>query len=275
MKAYRKEINGIELYYEYYHHSADRKTIVLIHGFLSSTFSFRRLHPFLKQDFNIVSIDIPPFGKSGKSTRFNYSYDNVAKTVIYLIESLQLKDVNLIGHSLGGQLCLHISHIRPDFVNNSILLCSSAYLKRPKTSLVMLSYLPFFYLIIKNQLAKSGLLQNLQKVVHDHSLIDDEMMSGYLQPFLEEDIFRALTRMIRDRENDLSGQQLKEINTPCLLIWGEHDRVVPVSVGNRLHHDLKNSELIVLKETGHLVPEERPEDIYTHIKNFVLKNHVS
>jgi pimeloyl-ACP methyl ester carboxylesterase len=275
LKAYRKEINGIELYYEYYHHSPEGKTIVLIHGFLSSTFSFRRLHPFLKQDFNIVSIDLPPFGKSGKSTRFNYSYENVAKTVISLIESLQLKDVILIGHSLGGQLCLHISHIRPDFADKSILLCSSAYLKRPKTSLVLLSYLPFFHIAVKKQLARSGLLENLQKVVYDHSLIDDEMMSGYLQPFLEEDIFRALTRMIRDRENDLSGQQLKEINTPCLLIWGEHDRVVPLSVGNQLHQDLKNSKLIVLKETGHLVPEERPEDVFVHIRNFVLENHVS
>ena len=275
MKAYRKEINGIEIYYEYYHHSANSKTIVLIHGFLSSSFSFRRLHPFLKQDFNIISIDMPPFGKSGKLTTFSYSYENVAKTVISLINSLQLKDVILIGHSLGGQLCLHISHLQPDFADKTILLCSSAYLKRPKTSLILLSYLPFFHIAVKKQLARSGLLENLQKVVYDHSLIDDEMMTGYLQPFLEEDIFRALTRMIRDRENDLSCQQLKEISTPCLLIWGEHDRVVPVSVGNRLNQDLKNSELIVLKETGHLVPEERPEDIYTHIKQFLLKDHVS
>lgn len=246
--------------------------MVLIHGFLSSTFSFRRLIPLLQRDFNILSVDLPPFGKSGKSAQFNYSYENMVNTVIPLIESLQLGQVILIGHSMGGQICLQVSHQRPDLVENTVLLCSSGYLKRSKPSLVLLSYLPFFYLIVKKQLAKTGVMKNLQNVVHDHRIIDDEMMHGYLQPFLEEDIFRALTRMIRDREGDLSSQLLNQINTPALLIWGEQDRVVPLTVGQRLHQDLKNSKLIVLKETGHLVPEERPEEVYNHIKNFTLKN---
>ena len=75
---------------------------------------------------------------------------------------------------------------------------------------------------------KSGLRRNLELVVYNQKLIDDEMMKGYLQPFLDENIFRALTRMIRDREGDLSVEQLQQIDTPCLLIWGDHDRIVPV-----------------------------------------------
>ncbi|MDP4164606.1 MAG: alpha/beta hydrolase, partial [Bacillota bacterium] len=92
---------------------------------------------------------------------------------------------------------------------------------------------------------------------------------GYLQPFLEDDIFIALTRMIRDREGDLPSRVLNRINTKCLLIWGEHDKIVPLQVGKRLNEDLKNSELVILKETGHLVPEERPDEVYSAIYGFL------
>lgn len=269
MNTYFKELNGIKVYYEYYPVHSSKKTIFLVHGFLSSSFSFRRMIPLLQREYNVISVDLPPFGKSGKSKRFIYSYENMAKTVIHLLEALSINQVTMIGHSMGGQICLNVAHLRPDLVEKNVLLCSPGYSKRLKPSLVLSSYLPFFHLIVKLKLAASGVQQNLRTVVYDQNLIDDEMLVGYSQPFLEKDIFRALTRMIRDREGDLSPQDLQKIDTPCLLIWGDHDRIVPLSIGRRLHQDLKNSELVVLKETGHLVPEEKPEQVFIHINNFI------
>ncbi|MDZ5472063.1 alpha/beta hydrolase [Bacillus sp. 31A1R] len=266
-----KLINGNDLYYEYYKHSSQKETLLLIHGFLSSTFSFRRLIPFLKEEYNVISVDFPPFGKSGKSTKFIYSYDNIAKSIVQLIQVLNINKITVIGHSMGGQISLKISHLRPDIVENAVLLCSSGYLKRSKLPLVFSSYIPYFHLYVKFWLSRSGVKQNLKNVVHDHSLIDDEMLYGYTLPFLENDIFKGLTRMIRHREEELSENELGEIKTPCLLIWGEHDRVVPLSVGKRLNQDLKNSDLIVLKDTGHLVPEERPNDVFNHIHTFLKR----
>lgn len=262
-------INGTDVYYEYYKHESSRETLVLLHGFLSSTFSFRRLIPLLKTEFNVVSVDLPPFGKSGKSRQFVYSYENLAKTVIQLSEKLGFEKVTLVGHSMGGQIVLNVAHSKPELVDQAVLLCSSGYMKRMRPHLIFSSYIPFFHLYVKLYLQRSGVKQNLKNVVHDHSMIDDEMLYGYLSPFLEDDIFRALTRMIRDREGDLPPAALKRIETPCLLIWGEHDRVVPLHIGKRLNKDLKNSKLVVLKDTGHLVPEERPEDVLQHIKRFM------
>ncbi|WP_077214440.1 alpha/beta fold hydrolase [Bacillus dakarensis] len=265
-----KEINGNDLYYEYFKKQENSaKTLLLIHGFLSSTFSFRRLIPFLKEDYSIISVDLPPFGKSGKSVQYVYSYENMAKSVIELVEHLGLKGIGLIGHSMGGQISLNIAHLRPDLVDKAVLLSSSGYLARAKQSLILTSYIPFFHFFVKRHLAKSGVMRNLKNVVYNHALIDDEMFNGYLVPFLEDDIFKALTRMLRHREGDLPEEVLHKIETPSLLIWGEHDKVVPLGIGKRLHKDLKNSELIVLEETGHLVPEERPEEVYCHIKKFL------
>jgi pimeloyl-ACP methyl ester carboxylesterase len=262
-------VNNINVYYEFYPNLTSDKTVILLHGFLSSTFTFRHLIPLLNQEFQVLSVDLPPFGKSSKCSRYVYSYKNLAETVIKLIGHFDLKKLTFVGHSMGGQIVLNILHIDPELADRAILLCSSSYLKRFGKPLIMTSYLPYFHLFVKYWLAKTGVKKNLQETIYDHSLINEEMINGYLEPFLQDEIFVALTRMLRHREGDLSPQILNQIQTPCLLIWGEHDRSLPVNIGERLNKDLINSELIVLKETGHAVPEERPYEVYQHIKRFL------
>lgn len=266
-----KTINGIEIFYEHYHHPTSKETVVLIHGFLSSLFSFRHLVPLLKERFSIVSIDLPPFGKSGHSHKFQYTFKNIALTVVTLLDTIGIPDYHLVGHSMGGQIVLNILHHFPAHAKKGILLCSSGYSKRAKQSLILASYIPFFYLMIKVYLARSGIEKNLRNVVYNQSLINDEMRSGYMSPFLENSIFKGLTGLLRHREGDLPSEVLQQIETPCLLIWGEDDKVVPLQVGKRLVGDLPNSSLIIFKETGHLLPEERPEVVYQHINEFIFE----
>lgn len=273
--ARNKTVRGIDLYYEHYQNADAKETLVLLHGFLSSTFSFRHLIPLLKKDYNVISVDLPPFGKSGKVSSFKYSYENLATTVVELMKSLGVREFNVVGHSMGGQIAMNILLHYPQYAKKGILLCSSGYLKKAKLPLVLSSYIPYFHLYVKFHLARSGVKQNLQNVVYDHSMINDEMLYGYLSPFLEDDIFKALTMMIRHREGDLSAEDLRKINAPCLLIWGEHDKVVPVRIGRKLNKDLKNSELVILKETGHLVPEERPEDVHQLINGFMAAEEIA
>jgi pimeloyl-ACP methyl ester carboxylesterase len=266
-----KNIAGTEIYYEHYRHPATEETIVLIHGFLSSLFSFRHLVPLLKEEYSVISVDLPPFGKSGKSSGYEYSYKNLSWTLTELLDQLDISQYTLIGHSMGGQIALNILYHFPGKAQKAVLLCSSGYLKPARRALMLTSYLPFFHIYVKYHLGRSGVENNLRNVVHDHSLIDDEMREGYLAPFMDNGIFKGLTRMIRDREGDLPPEALQQVQAPCLLVWGEHDKVVPLSVGKRLAKDLPQSELVVLEDTGHLVPEERPEEVSRHIQQFIEK----
>ncbi|MCV9886914.1 alpha/beta fold hydrolase [Metabacillus halosaccharovorans] len=262
------KILGINVHYEVYKHNPHNPTIVLIHGFLSSSFCYRKIIPILQEDFTLVTIDLPPFGKTEKSTNFVHSYSNMAKVVIQLVERLNIKKAYLVGHSMGGQVSLNAAKQRPDLFEKVALLCSSGYMKGVHPSLKLGSYFPYFYLGIKHWLARQGVLKNLYNVVHDRSLIDQEMMDGYMEPFLDDKIFRALNRMIRDHEGDLSSEELKLIEQPSLLLWGNEDKVVPVHIGERLKKDLPNSTFFSFKQTGHLVPEERPEHVSEKIASF-------
>ena len=265
-------ILGVNVHYEVYEKQTSKQTLVLIHGFLSSTFCYRKIIPLLENDFNIIAIDLPPFGKTEKSTKFIHSYQNMAKVVIELIEGLQIKRAYLVGHSMGGQVSLIAAKERPDLFEKVVLLCSSGYMKRISPSLKIGSYLPYFYLVLKHWLVKQGVVKNLHNVVHDLTLIDQEMMDGYEEPFYDDRIFMALNRMIRDHEGDLSPEDLKLIEQPSLLIWGNEDKVVPVQIGKRLENDLPNSSFFSFKNTGHLVPEERPEQVSEKILDFCLAN---
>src|SRR4051794_33015630 len=145
-------ILGVNVHYEVYEKKTPKPTLVLIHGFLSSTFCYRRIIPLLENDFNIIAIDLPPFGKTEKSTKFIHSYKNMAKVVIELIEGLQIKRAYLVGHSMGGQVSLIAAKERPDLFEKVVLLCSSGYMKRISPSLKIGSYLPYFYLVLKHWL---------------------------------------------------------------------------------------------------------------------------
>ncbi|KMM38011.1 alpha/beta fold hydrolase [Guptibacillus hwajinpoensis] len=267
----KEKIKGIDIHYEYYKNAdaVDRPVLTLLHGFLSSSFSYRRLIPLLTKAYTVVAIDLPPFGKSEKSNRFVHSYQNYAEVVVELLEKLSIEQTVMIGHSMGGQVAMRASALNENLVSKNVLLCSSGYLEKAKQSLVYTSYLPFFSVYLKRWLYRKGVKGNLINCVYDPQLIDEEMMDGYIQPFFNESIFRSLVRMIRDREGDLSSDELKQIHTPSLLIWGENDRVVPLKVGKRLSSDLPNAELIVYEKTGHLLPEERPRLIMKDIERFI------
>ena len=135
---------------------ASDETFVLLHGFLSSTFTFRHLISLLKKEYQVLSVDLPPFGKSAKCNQYVYSYKNLAQTVIKLTESFGLKKMTFIGHSMGGQIVLNILHMMPELADKAILLCSSAYLKRSKLPLILTSYIPYFHLFVKYWFARTG-----------------------------------------------------------------------------------------------------------------------
>lgn len=262
-------INGINLYYEESKANTLSETIVLLHGFLSSSFSFRSLVPYLIDDYHIVVVDLPPFGESGKTKSFQYSYRNMARTVLSLLDHLKIDTFSVAGHSMGGQIALNTMRLAPERVNKGILLSSSGYYPRAKRHHIFASYLPFFSVFVKHYLNKTGVVGNLRSVVYNRSMIDEEMIKGYARQFEDPQIFGALGRLLRHREGDLTVDALKSIETPCLLIWGEHDRIVPLVIGKRLSRDLPHARLVVLEETGHLVPEEKPLEVSDLIRTFL------
>ncbi|GAA0470626.1 alpha/beta hydrolase [Alkalibacillus silvisoli] len=265
---WKEKINimDVDVYCEYSFNG--KPPIILIHGFLASTYTFNEILPKLTEHYSVVAIDLPGFGQSEKSTTFNYSFKNYTKLVLAIMDYFDFEDAFFVGHSMGGQIALNVARHSPSRVKKLVLLCSSGYLKKSNRFLRYSSYLPFFHWYAYRYFKKKDVRNVMEEVLYDHSLITDEMIEQYKQPLTDMNFYKALLRLLRHREGDLSQEALMEIDTPVLLIWGKEDEVVPLKKGERLHQDLPNSELVVYEQAGHLITDERPEEVYEQIVRF-------
>lgn len=268
--GYRICVNDVQIYYEYFdHEDPDAKVVVLVHGFLSSTVSFRKLLPYLTKTYKVVSLDLPGFGQSEKSTSFIYKLSNYGQLIIDFLDKLNIQNAILIGHSMGGQISMHAAKKSPKRIEKLILLGCCSYVKRASRSLIACSYLPLFTWGMRNWIQRKDVKENLLSVLHDSKLVTEEMIESYKKPISEVAFIHSLIRLLRQREGDMCSQDLNQIKQPVLMLWGKEDKVMPVKTGYRLKHDLPSAELIVYEKCGHLLMEEKPQEICNEIQRFI------
>ncbi|MEB1809466.1 MAG: alpha/beta hydrolase [Bacillaceae bacterium] len=267
-------VDNVKVHYEYYCHEQNvgKPVIVLIHGFVSSTYSFRHLIPNIAKHYSVVAIDLPGFGKSEKSNSFIYSFHNYANVIFSLLTKLNIKEVIVAGHSMGGQVALYMAKLNPERVKKVVLLSSSGYLKRAKRKYRYASYIPFAPRLVKSFFVKRDYKDALSYVVYNKETVHPDDVSEYAKAFEDDRFFHSLVRVLRHREGDLTAEQLKKIKQPVLLLWGKHDQVIPPYIGKRLQVDLPNANIVIFEETGHLVPEERPNEVAEQIIQFIDKD---
>ncbi|MBD7962799.1 alpha/beta fold hydrolase [Fictibacillus norfolkensis] len=268
--GYRINVNNVQIYYEYFdHEDPHAKVVVLVHGFLSSTVSFRKLLPYLTKTYKVLSIDLPGFGQSEKSTSFVYKLSNYGQLIIDFLDVLNIQNAILIGHSMGGQISMHAAKKSPERIEKLILLGCCSYVKRASRSLIACSYLPLFSWGMRNWIQRKDVKENLLSVLHDSKLVTEEMIESYKKPISEVAFIHSLVRLLRQREGDMCSQDLNQIQQPVLMLWGKEDKVMPVKTGYRLKHDLPSAELIVYEKCGHLLMEEKPQEICSEITRFI------
>ncbi|WP_169870986.1 alpha/beta fold hydrolase [Shouchella patagoniensis] len=274
MKSSYYSIDNATVYFEYF--TCEKKpigTILFLHGFFSSCASFHKLIPFLLKEFDVISCDLPGFGKSSKHKRYLYSFNNYARTVIKLLDELEVQQACLIGHSMGGQVALYAAKEYPNRVQCLVLLASSGYLKRVKQRYRVASYFPFASYFVKRFIQKPDVRMVIEEAVYDKGCIDEQMVQHYHTPLLDPHFCIGLIQLSRQREGDLTSDQLTCINQRTLLLAGISDPLIPVKTSERLYHDLPNSKLVLLDKCGHLIPEERPTEVAENILFFLQDAH--
>ncbi|SDB91731.1 alpha/beta fold hydrolase [Shouchella lonarensis] len=266
-------INEASVYYE--RHESRIKpaqgVVVLIHGFLASVDSYRRLVPILRKKYDVVVFDLPGFGRSSKRRAKVYSFSEYAAVVHQLVIRLHLGSVTVVGHSMGGQVALKFAQRYPEDVSRVILLCSSGYLKCVKRPVRLASYLPFSAQLLKWLVHKQTIKPLLQEVVYRKSCLTVEKMQAFERSLNENVFYKSLLYLAQQREGDMATEVLQTITHPVLVIAAEQDRLIPLSTGKRLHQDLPESTFKLIRKCGHLLPEERPKEVAKAIDQFILE----
>lgn len=251
-------------------------TFVLVHGYAGSSFTWRHWIPALAPRGRVLAVDLKGFGDAPKPDDGRYTPGDLAALVVDLVRELDLRNVTLIGHSLGGGVSL-IAALRllagePRRLARLVLVAAAAY-PQPLPPLVGLSKLGGPGRILMQLVGAPRVVRSvLRTIVHDPRTITDGQVEAYARPLESADGVRAAMAVggaIVPQDLGELTRRYPEIDVPALVLWGDEDPVVPLWVGERLAEELPQARLAVLTGCGHLPPEELPEESLARLEDFL------
>lgn len=252
--------------------------LLFLHGFGASSYTWRNLIEPLKDEYQVILIDLKGFGSSPKPRDRRYSIQDQAQLIYEFILENDLKHLTLIGNSFGGavSLMLAIKLCEDDRsrIAKLILIDSAGYKDSIPWHVKLLS-IPFLgWLSISLLPRKLTTRRVLRYVYYNESLITREQIAIYSELMRSSGAKYALRMTARQaipKNADELVSKYKSICVPTLILWGEHDKVIPPKIGKRLNRDIPGSRFVQLPETGHAPQEEAPARTIPIILEFLGK----
>ena len=262
-----------DLYFEV--HGSGNPVLVL-HGLGATHYSWRYLVGPLSESRSVYLFDLKGHGKSKAPNDGRYSLEEQADILWSFIRDFDLRDVSVIGHSMGGGiallLCLRMLQETPSRLTSLVLLDSIAYLQKLPIMLKLLRF-PFvgnlaLSIIPADVLAK--IVLNL--AYYDRSKITDETIRCYASNLSSRAGRKAiLSTVLQIIPTNIGwiAQQYEKISVPTLIIWGQDDKIVSPAIGILLNTQIKNSVLTIMERCGHIPQEEQPSRTIPEICEFL------
>jgi pimeloyl-ACP methyl ester carboxylesterase len=251
-------------------------TFLLVHGFGATHATWRRWLPALERRGRVVLVDLKGFGDSEKPDDGRYGPLDQTKLLVDLVLSLGAERLVPIGHSYGGGLVLltasALAERAPGLVERLVVIAGAAYPQR-LPPFVALAHTPRLSTLALRLIGAERVIRaTFRSVVHDASCVDPVQVRAYAAPLATAAGARALLAAARqivpsDLTRVVAGYA--RIDAPTLLLWGAHDRVVPLATGRRLESEMPDAHLVVLGECGHVPQEERPEESLRRVEAFL------
>jgi len=264
------DVEGVQYFYrEVGENNPD--TILMIHGFLGSSYDFIDVMNALKDRYHVIAVDMIGFGLSEKPIDFHYAKQNQAQGLVKFLDTLGIDEVTIMAHSMGGEVSIHLAHDYPDYVNEMILIGSGGYVEESQNGL-MPSNIPMFvydYVVRNYYIQRTFFLSAYAQDEIDTGRITyhdfDEMY--YVNKTIPGNILQAFTR---DNDSGSTNEKLAHILQPTLLIWGEFDGFIPLATGIKLQLAMADvAQLVVMEDAGHLPFDTYFEEFMIHVEEFI------
>lgn len=275
------EVNGINIAYR---EAGDTKnpTLVLLHGFPSSSHQYRKVLNQLAGEFHLIAPDYPGFGNSDfpDAKSFEYTFDNLAATVDAFLAKKQVNSYTLMIQDYGAPIGMRIATAHPERVNGIITQNGNVYeeglgagwdgvrpLWKNRNKETEKALLPVFSLEGLKWQYTHG-VRNIETINPDTWHLDYLRLSRPNAHAVNLDLFY-------DYQNNIKlypkwQQYLRDNQPPLLVVWGKNDAFFPESGAEAFKKDVKNIDYNIYN-TGHFALEEDGDDIIEKIRIFMNK----
>lgn len=262
--------------------SPQNRTIVLLHGFPSSSHQYRKVLSQLSDDYHLIAPDYPSFGNSDfpSESEYEYTFDNIAKTMDAFLEKKNIDSYALMIQDYGAPIGFRIATAHPERVTAIINQNGNAYLdglgdawagiralwedRNPDTEKAIL---PSFSLEgLKWQYTHGT--KNIEMSNPDTWHLDYLRLSRPNAHQVNLDLFY-------DYQNNLKlypkwQQYLRDNQPPLLIVWGKNDAFFPESGAAAFKNDVREIDYNIY-DTGHFALEEYGDEIIEKIRIFMMK----
>lgn len=229
--------------------------LVLLHGLFGALSNFRSLIEYFK-NYNKVIVPILPLLEMDI---LHTSVGGLAKFVNRFIEARQLKDVHLLGNSLGGHVAMVHILKHPERIKSLILTGSSGLFENgmgdsyPKRR-------DYEYIKRKTELTFYDPAMATTELVDEVYSITNNRLK----------VIKIIALAKSAIRNNL-GEELNQIKQPTLLVWGNNDTITPPFVAREFNRLIPNSELYFIDKCGHAPMMEVPDEFNVILHKFLKK----
>lgn len=239
--------------------------LLLIHGFLVSSDEWREVIPYLAKDFRCIALDLPGFGRSAKpsASDFDYTLSGYASLIADLLVELDVAPCFVAGHSMGGAIAMQLAIEHPQTVSRLVVMDAAWH---PFS--MPLKARPLFMgkvgeLVFKKLYGRALFRDYFKNDVYNGNEVDPEQVDAYYDEFnttaSRNAAYVVMQNIVHPSNLARLATRVREITQPTLVLWGEDDHLIPVSLADKLVRELPDATLHLLKRCGHAGNEEQPE----------------
>ncbi len=234
--------------------------------------------PALARRHRVIAPDLLGHGRSAKP-RGDYSLGNQATLMRDLMISLDIEHATLVGHSLGGGITMQFAYQYPERCERMVLVASGG-LGQDVTFVLRSLGLPGADLVAPLFLSNTtrDLLLGTARWLGRRGVKASpgqramwRSYTGLTEPATRAAFIATVRAVIDQRGQRVSALERLYLaqSMPTLLLWGEKDRIIPVSHARSAHEEMPGSRLEVIADAGHFVQLERPQRVAELILDFL------
>lgn len=256
----------------YYNIQGSGKPIIFIHGFAARSNVFRIPQKILSKKYLSLSYDLRGHGMS-RNSQEEVNICILARDLYEMIAYLKLKDVTLVGWSMGGSVIFdYISKYGCKNLENIVIVDTGPKLINSqdwKLGLYKGSYNEEDAKTALDLMRKSWSKYSEQFMKNMAPNLDDKQLDMAIAS-MEDNEPKSMIGVWRDLVSKDYRRILSKINIPTMIIMGGKSSLYSRATGEYLKDKIKNSELLIFEDNGHLLVQENPTGFSRVIKDFIL-----
>jgi len=250
--------------------------MVLLHGLLGYSFSWRHAIPILARNRTVFAPDMPGAGLSECDRSLDCRLSAAAGRVLEFLDCVGIAECDLIGSSYGGTTAMIVAGLAPSRIRSLILVSpANPWSRIGKKRLRLLRDPGVAWLFPKLARPMRGLHSYfVRRMYGDARKITSETLRGYARPLSLPGRFEHAVKIVKTWGEDmgeLEGLLPRIADIPNLLVWGGKDRVVDPASAERLGQHFRNVRTVVIPGAGHLPYEECPEEFCQVVEHFLAE----